>query len=148
MFKTYSSSSLVITSRWFATSRMVAPVSVRLVYWIALQILEMTQSSTFMKHWKFPLSRTWNTKRWPPNYDVMIWWRSPRHAPHIWGRRRRWRCVFDLQYACMCKHARGSKLSSSCDTWYEGEKSDGHTMFSFVLNLKFYWSIGDGRAHR
>ena len=79
--------------------------------WIALQILEMAQSSTFMKHWKFPLSRTWNTKRWPPNYDVMIWWRSPRHAPHIWGRRRR--CVFDLPYACMCKYPRGSKLSSS-----------------------------------
>ena len=34
MFKTYSSSSsLVITSRWFATSRLRAPVSVRLVYW-------------------------------------------------------------------------------------------------------------------
>ena len=34
MFKAYSSSSsLVITSRWFATSRVVAPVSVRLVYW-------------------------------------------------------------------------------------------------------------------
>ena len=33
MFKTYSSSSsLVITSRWFAISRLVAPVSVRLVY--------------------------------------------------------------------------------------------------------------------
>ena len=33
MFKIYSSSSsLVITSRWFATSRLVAPVSVRLVY--------------------------------------------------------------------------------------------------------------------
>ena len=33
MFKTYSSSSsLVITSRWFATSRLRAPVSVRLVY--------------------------------------------------------------------------------------------------------------------
>ena len=35
LFKTYSSSSsLVITSRWFATSRLVAPVSVRLVYCI------------------------------------------------------------------------------------------------------------------
>ena len=35
MFKTYSSlSSLVITSRWFATSRLVAPISVRLVYYI------------------------------------------------------------------------------------------------------------------
>ena len=33
MFKTYSSSSsLIITSRWFATSRLVAPVSVRLVH--------------------------------------------------------------------------------------------------------------------
>ena len=33
MFKTYSSSSsLVITSCWFATSRLRAPVSVRLVY--------------------------------------------------------------------------------------------------------------------
>ena len=56
-------------------------------------------------------SRTWNTKMWPPNYDVMVWWRSPRHAPHIWGRRRR--CVFHLPYACMCKYTRGSKLSSS-----------------------------------
>ena len=35
MFKTYSSSSsLVITSCWFATSRLVAPVSVTLVYWL------------------------------------------------------------------------------------------------------------------
>ena len=33
MFKTYSSSSsLVITSRWFATSRLASPASVRLVY--------------------------------------------------------------------------------------------------------------------
>ena len=38
MFKAYSSSSsLVITSCWFATSRLVAPVSVRLVYSIKLQ---------------------------------------------------------------------------------------------------------------
>ena len=35
MFKTYSSSSsLVITSRWFATSPLRAPVSVRLVFWL------------------------------------------------------------------------------------------------------------------
>ena len=35
MFKTYSSlSSLVITSRWFATSRLAVPASVRLVYCI------------------------------------------------------------------------------------------------------------------
>ena len=34
MFEAYNtSSSLVITSRWFATSRLVAPVSVRLVYY-------------------------------------------------------------------------------------------------------------------
>ena len=38
MFKTYScSSSLVITSRWFATSRLVVPVSVRLVYWAVVE---------------------------------------------------------------------------------------------------------------
>ena len=37
MFKSYSSSSrLVITTRWFATSRLVAPVSVRLVFCFAL----------------------------------------------------------------------------------------------------------------
>ena len=36
VLKTYSSSSsLVITSRWFATSRLVVPASVRLVYWIS-----------------------------------------------------------------------------------------------------------------
>ena len=74
----------------------------------------MTQSSTFIRHWTFPLSRTWNTKRWPPNYDVMIWWCRPSHAPHIWGRWRR--CVFDLphtMHALMCKYPCGSKLSSS-----------------------------------
>ena len=38
--------------------------------------------------------------------------------------------------------------SSAAQTSYEGEKSDGHTMFSFVLNPKFRWSIGGGRAHR
>ena len=38
--------------------------------------------------------------------------------------------------------------SSAAQTWYEGEKSDDHTMFSFVLNPKFHCSIGDGRAHR
>ena len=75
------------------------------------------------KFWKWHnLQRSWNiehvfianmkNKKWPPNYDVMIWWRRlPRHAPHIWGRRRR--CVFDLTYACMCKYPRGSKISSS-----------------------------------
>ena len=53
------------------------------------------------------------SKGGPPNYDVMIWWRSPRHAPHSWGRWRRF--VFELPCACI------------------GEKSDGHTMFSFVI---------------
>ena len=39
--------------------------------------------------------------------------------------------------------------SSAAQTWYEGQKeSDGYTMFSFVLNPKFRWGIGDGRAHR
>ena len=37
---------------------------------------------------------------------------------------------------------------SAAQTWYEGEKSDGHTVFSFVFNPKFRWSIEDGRAHR
>ena len=37
MFKTYSSSSsLVMTSHWFATSRLVVPVYVRLVYCLAV----------------------------------------------------------------------------------------------------------------
>ena len=30
--------------------------------------------------------------------------------------------------------------SSAAQTWYEGEKSDGHTIFSVVLNPKFRWS--------
>ena len=46
MFKTYSSSSsLVITSCWFATSRVVAPVSVRLVY--SIPELELQLNSNF-----------------------------------------------------------------------------------------------------
>ena len=48
-------------------------------------------------------------------------------------------------YACMCTRV---VPSSAAQTLYEGEKSDGHTMFSFVLNPKFRWSIGGGRAHR
>ena len=38
--------------------------------------------------------------------------------------------MFDLPYACI------------------GEKSDGHTMYNFVLNPKFHWSIGDSHVHR
>ena len=48
MFKAYSSSnSLVITSRWFATSRLVAPVSVRQVYWltVALRLIWLYQKT-------------------------------------------------------------------------------------------------------
>ena len=41
----------------------------------------------------------------------VIWDRHTGHAPHIWTRQRQ--CVFDLPYACMCKHPRGSKLSCS-----------------------------------
>ena len=40
-----SSSSLVITSRWFATSRLRAPVSVRLVYWVHIV------SDKKLNHW-------------------------------------------------------------------------------------------------
>ena len=76
-----------------------------------IAITNFGNDTIFNVHGTLNISRTWNTKRWPPNYDVMIWWRSPRHAPHIWTRQRQ--CVFDLPYACMCKHPRGSKLSSS-----------------------------------
>ena len=45
MFKTYSSSSsLVITSRWFATSHLAVPASVRLVYWNTISYLLWTNS--------------------------------------------------------------------------------------------------------
>ena len=49
--------------------------------------------------------------------------------------------------ACSTFHMHACVPSSAAQTWYEGETSDGHTMFSFVLNPKFRWSIGDGRAH-
>ena len=90
---------------------------------LTLRFTNVTVLTVIELHYKFwkwhNLQRSWNIenhlyseheiqKRWPQNYDVMIWWRSPRHAPHIWGRRRR--CVFDLPYACMCKYTRGSKL--------------------------------------
>ena len=77
---------------------------------LPLQILEMTQSSTFMEHWTF---REHEIQKGGPQimtswYDDVV---PARHAPHIWTRQRQ--CVFDLPYACMCKHPRGSKLSSS-----------------------------------
>ena len=47
MFKTYSSSStLVITSRWFATSRLATLASVRLVYWCGKQLHHSYGSNT------------------------------------------------------------------------------------------------------
>ena len=51
MFKTYSSSSsLVITSRWFTTSHLVAPVSVRLVYRAPL-LCYFKLCASFRGHW-------------------------------------------------------------------------------------------------
>ena len=56
-------------------------------------------------------------------------------------------------YACLTCHMHACVNtrvvpSSAAQTWYEEEKSDGHIMFSLVLNPKFRWSIEDGRAHR
>ena len=106
---------------WFTNVTVLTVIELHYKFWKWHNLT----GSRFMKHWKFPLSRTWNTKRWPPNYDVMIWWCSPRHAPHIWGRRRR--CVFDLPYACMCKYPRGSKLSSWNVIW-RGEVRWSHNV--------------------
>ena len=51
MFKTYSSSSsLVITSRWFATSHLVAPVSVKLVCW-QYAVTGSDNGSVSVWHW-------------------------------------------------------------------------------------------------
>ena len=52
MFKTYSSSSsLVITSRWFTTSRLRVPVSVRLVYCPHMNVTET--------YWRIHWFRKW-----------------------------------------------------------------------------------------
>ena len=51
MFKTYSSSSsLVTTSCWFATSRLVVPASVKLVYWFRLREVrnQVVESQTWL----------------------------------------------------------------------------------------------------
>ena len=51
MFQTHSSlSTLVITSRWFATSRLEAPVSVRLVYYLPMLGLKLIHVSK-RGHW-------------------------------------------------------------------------------------------------
>ena len=58
MFKTYSiSSSFIITSRWFAKSHLVAPVSVRLVYYVTMWRHKSAASSRFV----YPFVKT-NTK--------------------------------------------------------------------------------------
>ena len=70
MFKTYSSSnSLVITSRWFATSRLRVPVSVRLVYGSHLK-KEPTASPVLTKWWKLELTCY---QIWWPNFGYQIW---------------------------------------------------------------------------
>ena len=108
MFKTYiCSSSLVITSRWFATSRLVAPVSVRLVCWHVDQdwhetggkflrkwpktgifIYFVTQSGTkngllmpiFSKHLKVLAMSTWSNTDVKP---VKTFWENDRR-PEFW----------------------------------------------------------------
>ena len=77
MFKTYtSSSSLVITSRWFATSRPGTPVSVRLVY------LFNAESVSILWH-------IWQTCSWFASMDpCTLPWRHNEcngvlnHQPH------------------------------------------------------------------
>ena len=95
---------------------------------LPLQILEMTQSSTFMEYWTF---REHETQKGGPQimtswYDDVI----PGMRP-IFGHGRDDACSTCHICACMCKHSR---------TWFqaqqlkgEGEKSDGHTMTSFFL---------------
>ena len=169
---------------------------------LPLQILEMTQSSTFMEHWTF---REHEIQKGGP--QIMTSWYDdvvPGMLP-IFGHGSDNACSTCHMHACVntrvvprvtlytaghlhtavphCSHSRAPivhtavprennehgcvylrcravcKLpgcveghpwvpSSAAQTWYEGEKSDGHTMSSFVLNPKFRWSIGDGRAHR
>ena len=77
---------------------------------LPLQILEMTQSSTFMEHWTF---REHEIQKGGP--QIMTSWYDdvvPGMLP-IFGHGSDNARVFDLPYACMCKHPRGSKLSSS-----------------------------------
>ena len=75
---------------------------------------KLTQFSTFTEPGISPLYRTLNTKRWPQNYDVIVWWRSPKHAPHHPTVPRRRRCAFAA-----------SRIfpSSVAQTWYEREIS-------------------------
>ena len=53
MFKTYSRlSSLVKTSRWYATNHLVAPVSVRLVYYMLISYYANKKSSPRLLSWQ------------------------------------------------------------------------------------------------
>ena len=107
-----------------------------------IQILEMTQSSTFMEHWTF---REHEIQKGGP--QIMTSWYDdvvPGMLP-IFGHGSDNACSTCHMHACVNTRV---VPSSAAQTWYEGEKSDGHTMSSFVLNPKFRWSIGDGRAHR
>ena len=109
---------------------------------LPLQILEMTQSSTFMEHWTF---REHEIQKGGP--QIMTSWYDdvvPGMLP-IFGHGSDNACSTCHMHACVNTRV---VPSSTAQTWYEGEKSDGHTMSSFVLNPKFRWSIGDGRAHR
>ena len=65
MFKTYSSSSsLVITSRWFATGRLAVPASVRLVYWCLFLFWSDTSELYTYAGWLFH----WQQR----NYDCLL----------------------------------------------------------------------------
>ena len=84
MFKTYSSSSsLVIISRWFATSRLRAPVSVRLVYYRP-QLANWSPSGRRL------------IAAWSPTKNI--------HSLQLWQLRLYWSCFLvarnSLQYMC------------------------------------------------
>ena len=101
---------------------------------LTLQILEMTQSSTFMEHWTF---REHEIQKGGPQimtswYDDVVTGMLP-----ILGHGSDYACSTCHMHACVNTRV---VPSSAAQTWYEGEKSDGHTMSSFVLNPKFRWS--------
>ena len=99
---------------------------------LPLQILEMTQSSTFMEQWTF---REHEIQKGGP--QIMTSWYDdvvPGMLP-IFGHGSDNACSTCHMHACVNTRV---VPSSAAQTWYEGEKSDGHTMSSFVLNPKFH----------
>ena len=96
--------------------------SQQLTLWFT-NVTVLTAIELHYKFWKWhKLQRSWNIENFlyreheiqKGGPQIMTSWYDdvvPRHAPHIWGRRRR--CVFDLPYACTCKYTRGFKLRSS-----------------------------------